>query len=1014
MTGETPTAVNAEQKAAIEHDAGPLLIVAGAGTGKTTVITQRIAWLILNQHVPTDSILALTFTDKAATEMEERVDRLLPYGYVNLWISTFHAFCERILREHAIDIGLPGDFRLLNQSEQWLLIRRNLDRFQLDYYRPLGNPTRFIGALLKHFSRLEDEDISPEEYLEYARSLGLDRDEETPTRKKRRTKTAEPEPADDGLTEAQRVLEVAQAYATYRQLLLDASSLDFGTLITWTLKLFKDRPAILKKYREQFQYVLVDEFQDTNWAQYELIKLLAAPRNNLTVVGDDDQSIYKFRGASISNILEFRKDFPAAKQVVLTKNYRSRQNILDLAYAFIQKNNPNRLEVALQSSKPRGRASAAGRISKKLTANAAAPGTVEFLHSATVEEEVRTTVEKIIALKKIDELDWKEFAILVRANDQAEAYMHSLEVAGVPHQFVASKGLYREPDILDLVSYLRLLDNYHEGPALFRILNLLHFSIDSGDVVELAAHSRRKGISLYQSLVESRAVAGLTAEGRKGIDAVLHLIKAGTVFARSHKVTEVLYQFLKDAGVLRELGRQGSEHSLERIGMIRKFLEEVAAFEKLHPQTTVREFLEVFQLKLDSGDAGSLSGTVEPDADGVRIMTGHGAKGLEFSHVFIVQLVDKRFPTIERKDPIEIPTALVRETLPEGDIHLEEERRLLYVAMTRAKQGLYLTAAEDYGGVRAKKPSRFLYELGFIQEPAAKEPRSLAVLERKQPTHVPSPDVKFLGTRFSFSALRSYEKCPWQFRYAYVLRVPVGGSAQLSYGESLHATLQKFFELAMERRSKVQTGLFGGSPAGAAGPARPVTLDELLGLYEQSFIGDWYENHGQRETFRQRGRQALTAFYEKHADHWPDVFGVEQAFNWKLDQYTIGGKIDRVDRVGHDQATGRPIVRIVDYKSGKTRKKIETEDKYQLYIYALAAQDPNILNLKVEGLQYYFMEDNADVELSVADQDLKKTEAWIRSSIERIRSGNFAATPGPEVCRYCDYKDICEFRDPNA
>ncbi|MBI5405074.1 MAG: PD-(D/E)XK nuclease family protein, partial [Candidatus Kerfeldbacteria bacterium] len=198
------------------------------------------------------------------------------------------------------------------------------------------------------------------------------------------------------------------------------------------------------------------------------------------------------------------------------------------------------------------------------------------------------------------------------------------------------------------------------------------------------------------------------------------------------------------------------------------------------------------------------------------------------------------------------------------------------------------------------------------------------------------------------------------------------------------------------------------------GPAMPVTLDELLGLYEQSFIGDWYDNQGQRETFRQRGRAALTAFYEKHADHWPDVFGVEQAFNWKLDQYTIGGKIDRVDRVGHDASTGRPIVRIVDYKSGKTRKKIETEDKYQLYIYALAAQDPNILNLKVDGLQYYFMEDNADVELPVADKDLAKTEAWIRSSIERIRSGNFAATPGPEICRYCDYKDICEFRDPNA
>lgn len=1013
MPGVIPETVNAEQRAAITHGHGPLLIVAGAGTGKTTVITQRIAWLILEQHVPIDGILSLTFTEKAATEMEERVDRLLPYGYVNLWISTFHAFCERILRAHAIDIGLPGDFRLLNQSEQWLMIRRHLDRFDLDYYRPLGNPTRFIGSLLKHFSRLEDEDIDPEEYLTHARSLRLDQGQE------RRTKKHRPDPSatsgdedDDALTEAQRVHEVAQAYATYRQLLLDERSLDFGTLITWTLRLLKARPAILKKYRQQFQYILVDEFQDTNWAQYELIKLLAAPRNNLTVVGDDDQSIYKFRGASLSNILEFRKDFPTTTQVVLTKNYRSRQNILDLAYAFIQKNNPNRLEVALQ-----GKAKRSAKVkrqspvvSKQLTAADRTAGQIEFIHTATQEEEVRTVVERIVERKTKAGIDWKEFAILIRANDQADAFMHRLELAGVPYQFLASKGLYREPDVLDLTAYLRLLDNYHEGPALFRILNLPHFGVSPDDVVELTAYCRIKGVSLYQALIQSRAIRDLTAGGRKGIDAVVHLIKTGTQFARSHKVTEVLYRFLQDAGILQDLGKKGTEHALERIAVIRKFLDEVAAYEKLHPQTSVRDFLDIFQLKLDSGDAGSLSGTAETDADGVRIMTVHGAKGLEFAHVFLVQLVDKRFPTIERKDPIEIPAALVRETLPEGDIHLEEERRLLYVAMTRAKIGLTLSAAADYGGVRTKKPSRFLYELGFVQDETKKRQHPLAALEHVSPPHQPSPDVKFLGTKFSFSALRSYEKCPWQFRYAYVLKVPVAGNARFSYGQSLHAALQKFFELVIERRSKVQTGLFGGASVQPADP--PVTVDELLGLYDQSFVDQWYQDETEREEYRRRGRQALTAFYDRHRASLPDVFAVEQPFHLKLEQYSISGKIDRIDRHGIDPETKQPVLGIVDYKSGQARP-MKTEDRFQLFIYALAAQDPNILGAKVDSLSYYFMEDNEASSIPVSTKDFEKTTAWIRSSIENIRRGNFDAKPGM-ICRDCDFRDICEYRDPGV
>ncbi|NQU77803.1 UvrD-helicase domain-containing protein, partial [Candidatus Falkowbacteria bacterium] len=381
--------LNPEQKKAVTHKDGPLLIVAGAGTGKTTVITHKIAWLIEQKLAKSNEILALTFTDKASEEMEERVDKLLPYGYIDLWVSTFHSFCERILKTHGLDIGLSTDFKLLSATDQWLLIRQNLDKFDLDYYRPLGNPTKFIHALINHFSRLKDEEIWPDEYLEYAEKIGLDsgvREDEGGAKSKKKLDISKKEK--DEVDEISRIHEVANAYHTYQQLLHDSNYLDFGDLINYTLKLLRTRKNLLSQFQRQFKYILVDEFQDTNWAQYELVKLLSAEHKNITVVGDDDQAIYKFRGASLSNILQFEKDFPTCEKVVLTKNYRSSQKILDLSYKFIQLNNPNRLEVALKNS-----------ISKKLESQVKDKPEIKLLHAKTAEDEVKSVINKIIELK---------------------------------------------------------------------------------------------------------------------------------------------------------------------------------------------------------------------------------------------------------------------------------------------------------------------------------------------------------------------------------------------------------------------------------------------------------------------------------------------------------------------------------------------------------------------------------------------------------------------------------------
>jgi DNA helicase-2/ATP-dependent DNA helicase PcrA len=302
--------LNTEQKAAVRFGEGPLLIIAGAGTGKTTVVTERIKYLITSGRAKPQEILALTFTEKASREMETRVDIALPYGVTQMWISTFHAFCDRILRGEAINIGIDPGYKLMTEAETILFFRKHLFQFDLKDFRPLGNPTKFISGMIQHFSRLKDEDVSPMEYRAYRNN------------------------------------ELSRAYRTYEELKVKEGVADYADLISWALKLFRERPAILKKYQQQFKYILIDEFQDTNFAQNELAVLLAGKKKNITVVGDDDQAIYRWRGAAISNIIQFRKTFPKAKIVVLTKNYRSTKEILDRSYDLIQKNNPDRLEVA--------------------------------------------------------------------------------------------------------------------------------------------------------------------------------------------------------------------------------------------------------------------------------------------------------------------------------------------------------------------------------------------------------------------------------------------------------------------------------------------------------------------------------------------------------------------------------------------------------------------------------------------------------------------------------------------
>ncbi|MBI4049799.1 MAG: UvrD-helicase domain-containing protein [Candidatus Doudnabacteria bacterium] len=951
--------LNQQQIKAVTFGTGPLLIIAGAGTGKTTVLTRRIAWLLERKLAKPEEILALTFTDKAAAEMEERVDQLLPLGFMEIDISTFHSFGQKVLAQHALDIGLPGDFRVLNETAAWMLIRQHLHEFELDYYKPFGNPNKFIHALIKHFQKAKGEGITPEEYLAYAEGLRLNKDR-LEKGKGRRVKGEGIANADEE-QEIARVNEVAAAFHKYQKLLLDNSYLDFGDLINYTIKLFRTRPNVLRYYQNHYKYILVDEFQDTDLAQYEMVKLLALPQNNLTVVGDDDQSIYKFRGASVSNILKFKEDYKHAQEITLTDNYRSRQNILDLAYKFIQQNNPERLESKL-------------KISKKLETSNKRPdkGVIEVLHGQSIHDEVHRVADKLLELNNQEKLNWNDFAVLVRANDHAEPFILELNRRQIPYIFVANRGLYKKSFILNLLSYCNILDSRHESENLFRILNMDMFRISDEDLIQLSQAAKKKALSLFEALHQARNLARIDAQSLKKIDKLLELVGKHTNLARATPVSELMIRILNDLGITSALIHDSVE-TAENRNLLEQFYRKAQNFEQESSDKTLKAFLNQIKLEQEAGDQGDLAFNPDLGPDAVRIMTVHSAKGLEFKCVFVVNLVDQRFPSRERREQIEIPTALVKEILPEGDVHLMEERRLFYVAVTRAKQFLFLTWADDYGGSAHKKPSRFLVELNLAPLPQAAKPSGRVFFEARQREASKPLTDRYVPDTFSYSQISCFLNCPIEYKLRYVYQLPLPGSAYLSLGDTIHKTLQKFLEHYNQLNSQKQTDLFGAKNSGLQVPS----FDVLKKFYQESWVDDWYPDAIEKEKGRKRGLEMLEIFHRRFSENPKRIEFLEQRFKLKLGDYKFTGKIDRAD------LNSDGTISIIDYKTGQVKEKLNSDDKSQLLIYQWAAQEQ--FKRKVKSLNYWYLASIRDSqEFLGTEQEINEVKSKLSQTIEQI------------------------------
>lgn len=630
--------LNERQKQAVMQTQGPVLILAGAGSGKTRVLTHRVAYLIDQEGVNPYHIMAITFTNKAAGEMRERVDRIVGFGAEQIWVSTFHSTCVRILRRYIDRIGYDNNFTIYDTDDQKGVMKEICKKLQID--------TKMLKerTIMSAISSAKDELISPLQYeMQAAASYDY------------------------------HAGKIAQAYKEYQAVLHKNNALDFDDLIMKTVELFKADAQVLNNYQERFRYIMVDEYQDTNTAQFELIRLLADKYHNLCVVGDDDQSIYKFRGANIRNILDFEKVYPEACVIKLEQNYRSTQVVLDAANAVI-KNNTGRKDKALWTEKKEG-------------------NRIHFRQFDTAYEEAEYIAGDVAAKTRNGMVEYGECAVLYRTNAQARLLEEKFIMEGIPYDVIGGVNFYARREIKDILAYLKTIDNGRDDVAVKRIINIPKRGIGMTTIVRVQEYADSRQISFYDALKEADQIMtiGRSASKLKPFVTMIQTFRSKQEF---YSLEELLRDILETTGYVRELEESDEEDAADRIENIDELISKVVAYEETHDEPNLSEFLEEVALVADIDKVG------ESD-NRVLLMTLHSAKGLEFPHIYLAGLEDGIFPsymTIMSDDPMDI----------------EEERRLAYVGITRAKDDLTITYARQRmirGETQYNAVSRFVREI---------------------------------------------------------------------------------------------------------------------------------------------------------------------------------------------------------------------------------------------------------------------------------------------------------------
>lgn len=645
--------LNEQQREAVYCTSGPLLILAGAGSGKTRVLTHRIAYLIEEKGVNPWNILAITFTNKATGEMRERVDNLVGFGSESIWVSTFHSTCVRILRRHIDRLGYDTNFTIYDTDDQKTLMKDVCKLVQIDtkVYKERN--------LLSAISAAKNEMISAQEYALNAQGdFGKEK--------------------------------IAKVYLEYEKQMCANNALDFDDLLVKAVQLFQTQPDVLENYQERFRYIMVDEYQDTNTVQFQLVSLLAGKYRNLCVVGDDDQSIYKFRGANIYNILNFEKHFEDAKVIKLEQNYRSTQNILDAANSVISNN--------------------VGRKDKRLWTDNGAGDRITFEQLESGFEEADYVARSIARLVRKGEARYKDCAVLYRTNAQSRLFEEKFIAANIPYKIVGGVNFYARKEIKDILAYLKTIDNGHDDLAVKRIINVPKRGIGATSINKVTDYALEKGIDFYTALRYVDEVPGMARSAGK-IKPFVMFIQSLRARAEMDSVSQLIQAIIDETGYVDELKAEGTDEAEQRIENIDELINKAVDYEQGEENPTLSGFLEEVALVAD------IDG-LDENSDYVVLMTLHSAKGLEFPNVYLAGMEDGLFPSY------------MSITSDDATSEIEEERRLAYVGITRAKEHLTITSARMRmvrGETQFNKVSRFVKEIprelmaGEVYEPKRRD-----------------------------------------------------------------------------------------------------------------------------------------------------------------------------------------------------------------------------------------------------------------------------------------------------
>jgi len=976
ISKESAFPLNAEQRAAVEHGEGPLLVVAGAGTGKTRVITERIRNLLESDPtLPGESILGLTFTNKAAGEMKHRVVKAVGERAEGVWLSTFHKFClEKILQ------SVNPDVQPVEDIDHQILMRRNIAELGLVLFRRIAEPAEFLKDFGAFFSRCQDELVSPDDYQDYVSRLRADFES-----RKRNLESDEKSIAEESVA---RQEELARVYRVSERLLRERSLCSFGGQLQRAVGVLRSDAELRARMQDQYRYVLVDEFQDTNIAQLELLWLLAGGHRNILAVGDDDQAIYRFRGASFGSFTIFLERFCGVQKargpetlkkflVSLSQNYRSSQRILRVAGEIISHNENSPLLPP-----------------KNLTTDNSEGDKIRVAEFAAPQEEAHWIAAEIDRLHAAGAA-WRTFAVLYRKHNHREQLLLALRRREIP--FVIRKSSILATTIVrDLLAWLRSIAFPADNISCVRVLAAPYWELQPRDLVRFAERASKNRRPMWD---EVEAAAADPAFSHHKLGELLEWMRVLRQNAKTKLATELVDELVAGLGIAPFPSETDGRH-------VERLVEFIKEWQRKSGHNRLRDFVEYLNY-FDELD-GQIEIDEETAEDAVQLMTVHSAKGLEFPHVFVMRLSRNDFPSGPRQPKLEFPPELMKEEQPKGDFQKQEERRLFYVALTRAQKRLTLSTVT--GG--RKKPSPFLEDIlanPKIQkfDVAKSEPKVEVPPSEEVAAPAPGPSESLLlfplttertrayseialwaksyhpprpePLQLSASAINAYEACPMKYLLQHVWNLRGGATAPLTFGNVMHTTVREFVSEARKRQQ--------------------VHLDELLAIYEREWLSAGFADDYQEQEYKKAGREQLQVFHGSFCSEPPEVLHQEKTFELSLeDNVVVTGRIDQINRLD-----GRRI-EIVDYKTGNVRDAKKLADDIQLSIYALAARE--VLELEPERLVLHFLVSNEAVASSRDAKALSAAKERIGDVANQIRAGEFSPKPG-YICNYCDFKPLC-------